>query len=363
MRTIKVAVFDYYPMVNSKCKLPTWRVSKLCDAPGLAVELIKLQTDYLNWTIEADVKSWDDYDDERSLDNGTYDMYALTYEKTDVREGYFDFSTGLYESSSRLVVKRAENSLTSIFDFFAVYNWKTWLLMGAALFFFIIIGALTRYVEYRLSLRKTPRLTDVAWRMLRLQLIQYQKIDYRLMAGSFSLLVFAFLQVTIIISLYQSWIISSVVRTRTFFPFNVDDLPTLLKEGRYKFVSDDVNEWYLEDIRAKSESPFFELRNSMHNDSLKLVEDEETVLHTVNQGAAIAVEQDDTSLSYLVLNWCELVRMPSPFNKREKFFMFRKNSPIRADIDRAIQISTDACRKDSPQICKLQEAISMSDPY
>lgn len=35
--------------------------------------------------------------------------------------------------------------------------------MGAALLFFIVIGALTRWVEYRLELRDTPRLTDVGF--------------------------------------------------------------------------------------------------------------------------------------------------------------------------------------------------------
>jgi hypothetical protein len=55
-------------------------------------------TDYLNWTIDAVPRAWSEYDeDHMDLINGTYDMYTLTFEKTKVREQFFDFSEHLYE--------------------------------------------------------------------------------------------------------------------------------------------------------------------------------------------------------------------------------------------------------------------------
>jgi hypothetical protein len=145
-----------------------------------------------------------------------------------------------------------------------------------------------------------------------------------------------------------------VVRTRNFYPFNVDDLALLLKENRYRFVSDDRHEWFMvsfwgwfenacflkqveflsaekmceirrisskfkfiqqkqqfqEEIGELSESPYFELRNSMTNESFKLVDNEDEILQLVNEGNAIAVEQDDIHLSFSVPDWCELVHMP-----------------------------------------------------
>lgn len=122
MRTLKLAIFDYYPMVNKDCKIPTWKAHNGCTMPGMGLEvsfldfkvyslifcftklsfqLIKMFTDYLNWTIEAHVKPWAEYDDSlENLTNGTYDLYALTYEKTLKREEVFDFSDHLYEVSN-----------------------------------------------------------------------------------------------------------------------------------------------------------------------------------------------------------------------------------------------------------------------
>jgi hypothetical protein len=68
-----------------------------------------------------------------------------------------------------------------------------------------------------------------------------------------------------------------------------------------------------EEIADSSESLYVGLRTSMTNDSFKLVANEEEILALVNEGNAIAVEQDDIRLSFSVRNWCELVHMPVSF--------------------------------------------------
>jgi hypothetical protein len=93
----------------------------------------------------------------------------------------------------------------------------------------------------------------------------------------------------------------------------LDDLPYLLKEKRYKFVSDDRNEWFMEEIDRNKESPFYDYKNNMDNDSFALVESEKEMLRLVNQGNAIAVEQDDIHLSFEVREWCDLIHMPVNF--------------------------------------------------
>jgi hypothetical protein len=84
-----------------------------------------MMTDYLNWTIEAHVKHWDDYDDSHDdLTNGKYDMYTLTYEKTKIREKVFDFSEPLYEVSFWSVFERGKFEWKIDEDFWSfVINW------------------------------------------------------------------------------------------------------------------------------------------------------------------------------------------------------------------------------------------------
>jgi hypothetical protein len=99
MTVLKVAFYEVYPMANGKCKIPTWHANTRCHLPGLAIEMIKLIADYLNWTVEVfPIKYPDDFNYE-VLENGTVDLQGITIEKTDVRSEYFDFSDELYEVS------------------------------------------------------------------------------------------------------------------------------------------------------------------------------------------------------------------------------------------------------------------------
>jgi hypothetical protein len=84
-----------------------------------------------------------------------------------------------------MAIRRVDSSLNSIFDFFMVYSPFTWLSIGLSLIFFIFLGCVVRLAECKLAFRRKIDVVDFVWRVVRLQLIQYYKIEFRLMAGGF----------------------------------------------------------------------------------------------------------------------------------------------------------------------------------
>ena len=57
-----------------------------------------------------------------------------------------------------------------------------------------------------------------------------------LIAGNFSLMFFAFLQCSLLLSLYASGIISSIFVERSEYPFKQKDLARVLGEGRHRLL-------------------------------------------------------------------------------------------------------------------------------
>ncbi|KAI6190494.1 Guanylate cyclase [Aphelenchoides bicaudatus] len=327
-KTLKVSFFHFYPMVNAHCnKFPKLHVTKDCPMPGLAVEIIKLVTNYLNLTIEVDFTGpIEVLHDQLPTLNTSVDLLALTFERTTFREHEFDFSVPLYEVSSKMATLRADKaSMTSIFDFFKVYTSQIWLLVGLAFLIFTLIG-LRSYV-----------LLNFLWKMLRLQLIQNEGgINYHLLAGSISLLTFAFLQCSIILSLFQGWILTSVVKTKPPEPFRLEDLPYLLKKNLFSFVSTNIHNWYFEELNSSFQTPFYELRPAMENNPVIVHNNDDVVFDLLHKGNKLLVLQDDERMRFDADKFCDLIYMESPFPTKEKHFMMRKGHPLLPEINRAI---------------------------
>lgn len=103
--------------------------------------------------------------------------------------------------------------------------------MLAVFLLFTLFSFLVSYVEVFLKLRGKYSFGELAWKMLRFQLVQTENIDFKLVAGEFgyferndfflflgrcSLLVFSLLQLCIIVGLFQGFILTSVVRVGLF---------------------------------------------------------------------------------------------------------------------------------------------------
>ncbi|KAI6184984.1 hypothetical protein M3Y97_00655500 [Aphelenchoides bicaudatus] len=289
-KKLRVAFFRYYPMVNFHClHKPTMHKSSRCPTPGLVVEILQLIAKHLNVTIEvATARANFNEEDWRSVRNGTIDLLSSTDERNEEREKDFDFTEDLYEVSSVLAVRRADTSLTDMFDFFRVYSTQVWFSFG------------------RCSGCNLFKVTETAWGFL-------------LVAGNVALLTFAFLQCSIVVSLFQSWILSSIVRMKA--------------AGAVPFGGLE----YFQDLKTSSFSPFYEFRNAMVNNPVIELESEEQVLNALADGNKLVVMQDDERIYFRARAYCDYIFMNSPFPANTKRFMMRKKHPMLPYINAAIK--------------------------
>lgn len=101
--------------------------------------------------------------------------------------------------------------------------------MGVTFAVFTAFGLFVRYIEFKLTLRKRWNFFELLWKMARLQLMQSEEIRYNLMSGIFllyslnsilgriSLLIFNVFQICIVLGLFQSLILTSVVKVSRKF--------------------------------------------------------------------------------------------------------------------------------------------------
>jgi hypothetical protein len=88
-----------------------------------------------------------------------------------------------FQVDMKIAVRQADNSLKKMFNFFIVYRWDCWVGMAVVFLLFTCFCFLVRYTEVRLKMRRKYAFMDVFWRMVRIQLIRSDEIDFKLSAG------------------------------------------------------------------------------------------------------------------------------------------------------------------------------------
>jgi hypothetical protein len=82
-----------------------------------------------------------------------------------------------------MITRRVDQSLKGILDFFSIYSKNVWISIFCVFLLFTAFGLLVRYVEFKLKLREKCKFGEILWKMSRLQLMQFEEIRYRLIAG------------------------------------------------------------------------------------------------------------------------------------------------------------------------------------
>ncbi|KAI6209028.1 hypothetical protein M3Y96_00177600 [Aphelenchoides besseyi] len=156
-------------------------------------------------------------------------------------------------STTKIAVRRADTSLSAIFDFFKVYDTITWFNLIAVFIIFTLIGLLVRQVEWRLGFR--PRIRGFEF------------------------------------SLYSTYIITSVVRAKNPWPFDAYDLPWLIREKRYTLYTTKRFDWFREKVQTSMESPFYDFRQAFLVNPIQIRRDEDEVLDEVVGGNGVVILQ------------------------------------------------------------------------
>ncbi|KAI6193416.1 Glutamate receptor ionotropic, kainate 4 isoform X2 [Aphelenchoides besseyi] len=271
------------------------------------------------------------------LQNDEADLMAYTVEATTHRHGYWDFSEPLYKSEVHIALKMDHKTLSSVFDFFSVYHKYTWLFMAVSFILFVVFGLIVRFVERRLNLRYSVGIYSHCWQYLRLQLLQPVDIQYRLRAGNISLIVFSFFQCALIISMYQSWILTSVMRIRKPPSLNFDDISEFLLSERYELASARPSAWYFEEILHSKFEPFRTLGVALRERAPRWVDSDYEALSLASTGEYMVFLQTDRHDRYLFDMFCDLSTIESPFPPMDEIFLMRKGNPWLPQINKAIK--------------------------
>ncbi|KAI6231706.1 hypothetical protein M3Y95_00410000 [Aphelenchoides besseyi] len=342
--TLRVSFMNEYPYINKNCsKSVHWRVGTTCLMPGLTVELLSLIADYLNLNIEVvkvipRVPAW------KNVFNEVYrnetDVYGLLFgEHTPNYAEKFEFTNPIYWNNVKAVVRRPDDSFKSIFNFFEMYSVDSWMCVIGVFILFTIFGSLVHYVECRLKLRERYKIAEVFWAMTGMQLSQSSnQISYKLVAGKLSLLIFSIFQLLIILGLYESLILTEIIKKAELTPFPGNDFANLIARKRLTLVLDRKEmDWIVEEINHNLESPFYELRKAVEYNPYIVVDD---VLKTLNR------EHNAVTL-FVENNWyhtqadsnCNLILVDVMIRQQPQRFMFKKGSRFVSLFNEAIHVN------------------------
>ncbi|KAI6222658.1 hypothetical protein M3Y95_00916900 [Aphelenchoides besseyi] len=317
--------------------------------PGMAVEIVYLIANYLNLTVDIvkvvdRVPGWTTAFDE--VYNNETDVYALFFgEHTATFTAKYDFTKPILWDKIKVLIKRPDHSFKSIFDFFQMYSLNVWLSVLAVFVLFTVFGVLVQHVECKLKLREQYKVSEIFWNMTGIQLTKFHHINYKLLAGKIALLIFLVFQIRIVVALYESLILTRIIKKVDSTAFAADQFTQLIKEKKLTLVIEKKTScnWTLEGIRNNLESPFYELREALEVNPYRLVDN---VLETLAQESGTA--------TLYVEHWlykhpnelhCDLELVDALFLPQPQRFMFKKGNQFAKMFNEAIDVNVYQIRR------------------
>ncbi|KAH7708064.1 Protein W02A2.5 [Aphelenchoides avenae] len=343
-------VFPRVPpgMYDDCTKFPTLKSSVNCPKPGICAEIIRAIALRQNLRIVPIVPPTARGDTAIGayvngtwvgmlgyLANGTADTVCLFYAETDFRRKHFDFSDAVYVPQNAFAVGRGKDVVAGgMWDFFDPYKLEMWLAM-LLIFLAQCTIIFIAFVEYRSKKRARFEPGEVVWQLVRLQLRQVSSIRFYSDAGRMHMLVFAFMQCLLLLSLYQGWILSSLINHRESKPFsNMDEMIDLIARGKYRLVTNSPGHWFFELIQNSSKYNFIRLRNATERHPVVIVRNEKEAMDFVEHSNGIIPTQTDYTTMFESPCAISFVR----FNivERSAHFLFPKGSSFRAIFNEAL---------------------------
>ncbi|KAH7698341.1 Protein W02A2.5, partial [Aphelenchoides avenae] len=242
--------------------------------------------------------------------------------------------------------KRDELVANGMWEIFQAYSSLAWLAMGVMLAIQALCCLFIARAEVDLKQRKEFSPLDVSlsqalrrlkanfkmiWKLLRLQLSQPECTDFYTKAGKLTIFVFALMQCLLLLGLYQSWILSSIIRTVDLRPFkNVDDLFLQLTTGKHRFASYYPGHWFWDNTFRSSSSDFRykTIREAVAAYPILTFTDPKGALDCVDRGKCVLVTQRDDYTTFLSSDYCDILFVTEGLPEVSAHFVFRKDNPL-----------------------------------
>lgn len=200
----------------------------------------------------------------------------------------------------------------------------------------------------------------IAWQLIRMQLLQVPRIEFGSLAGRISLLIFGLLQCLLLLSLYQSWLVTSAVQPQVQVE-DRDFIYHLVVRGDYELYLPFYNHWYNDEIRFNPTRLMQNLREKLRNKPLKFEKNSTKMLQRLDEGdKALVFAQKDDFLFYKAAGYCEIDFVHNQIPKKvylkkvikdkclflqTAHFIFRKGASLRKEFDYALRSETVSIRR------------------
>ncbi|KAI3422318.1 hypothetical protein GPALN_012841 [Globodera pallida] len=348
---IRVLFYHNPPDVFDNChRFPNLKVSSMrCRFPGHCVELLMQVVNYLDLQVEPVIHHGHflgGYLNDGTptgllsmLANGSVDSICKLFTRTNNNNNAFDFSRIIYATWSGIAVRRHSGGQMYKWDMWSLFHpftEGTWVAIGIMLLVWMVLFPMTNLVESKIVNKPTNDGFQILWRMHRnsIQLICCFSIKF---SGNFSYVVYGLLHVMLFCSLYQSWILTTLIGGERVLPFrSVEELVPLLESGRYKFAALPTNHWFFETVESSNDPRHIRIREAMRKYPLEIYEDESEVMELVQSGTHVAVVQGWSTLEWVANSFCDVVFVKGGMPEKAIHFAFSKGSPFVKLFDEAI---------------------------
>ncbi|KAI6230275.1 hypothetical protein M3Y99_01083100 [Aphelenchoides fujianensis] len=353
-RILRVFYSGVFPIVSPYCsQLPHMTTSKWCPYPGLLVEVINLVAREAGLTIVPITRADLSYNltgnfvhDQLDvlMADPHLDLVATSMQVTEERAEKYSFSEPLYQVATRALKRMKSGKYEHMWSFFETYGLSTWAGMAGAWLIQLLFCVLVRQAEAKLSGMRPLPVSESAWQVFRVGMMQPEKVHFRLSSGKVAFFFFSLLQGTVLLKIFSSIILASMIRWHEE-PDSMREILHHLEKRDYYLVTH--NPQWMAELMNVSRAFWFSGRliSALDSNPIRWVETNTEALELVETDTALYLHLVDDSVYYESLSHCGLEVLDEEMPALDAHFMLRKNHPLLPLLNRAIRANREALRR------------------
>uniref|UniRef100_A0A1I7SCN2 PBPb domain-containing protein n=1 Tax=Bursaphelenchus xylophilus TaxID=6326 RepID=A0A1I7SCN2_BURXY len=272
------------------------------------------------------------------IHNGAADTLALTVFQDDARREFFDFTKPLYFSYCKAFLNLPRDDWNKYFAFFQSYHYSAWIGIVTALLVQCALCIFVNRIEARVQKRdSTESVFELAWQMLRLQLMQSETLQHSLTAGKISMVIFSLIQCTVVMGVLSSYIFSNLVRPKPPIPFTTfAQFTSLVADGTLHLVEVTKRNVFYETVIHSNAADFTAMRKALESNPLRLGASLHHVVDMLDEPGAVLLRYEDEHLAFDTARKCNIYVTDMIFPPVYGHLVFRKGFPFMKQINEFI---------------------------
>ncbi|CAD5214749.1 unnamed protein product [Bursaphelenchus xylophilus] len=300
-------------------------ISAITNALGYRLHILVDTNESLNYSRMHEI-----------LQAGKIDTVGVPFQDTEDRRKTVDLTHSLYTVDSYILIRASGGIDENWWSIFRIYDTYSWCLIGLLFFLQCVFAYVVAKAEAKAGLQTKHGLCSIVWQVVRIQFFQSGQVNFRFSSGRFSLFLFALLQGTVIVGMFTSWFLSSLIRTPSYSNLKLSSYVFAeIASGRRRLVTEGSENWFRDQTSSVGTS-FQKLQDALrgrklvaglsHKEALKMVRDEGALMYT----------QKDWVGYVHAIRHCEIVKTHVAFPPVGTHLLFPKNSTLLPKINQII---------------------------